>query len=142
MAISCAFPSVRKTEHGQESMPFDTIPYMWPNKSTIQPIKFDPYANDGKGDEPVLELVTSAWEDALQLCVDRIRELDTDDDLYIEKLMQPYILNDGVNSMFDGTYVAHSLLRWFSIAHSPLVEEVDLDGLPGMLEQTPGWGLP
>ena len=78
----------------------------------------------------------------MQLCVDRIRELDTDDDLYIEKLMQPYILNDGVNSMFDGTYVAHSLLRWFSIAHSPLVEEVDLDGLPGMLEQTPGWGLP
>ena len=68
---------------------------MWPNKSTIQPIKFDPYA------KPVLEFVTSAWEDALQPCVDRIRELDMDDDLYTEKLMQPYILNDGVNSMFD-----------------------------------------
>jgi len=90
----------------------------------------------------VLEFVSSAWEDALQPCVERIRKLDMDDDLYIEKLMQPYILNDGVNSMFDGTYVAHSLLQWFSSAHSPLVEGVNLDGLPGMSEQTPGWGLP
>ena len=146
--ISCQVPSediskVQAYYRGDFSwMPFDTMPDVWPNNSTIKPIKFDPYANNGKGDEPVLEFVSSAWEDALQPCVERIRKLDMDDDLYIEKLMQPYILNDGVNSMFDGTYVAHSLLQWFSSAHSPLVEGVNLDGLPGMSEQTPGWGLP
>ena len=146
--VSCRVPpgeisKVQAYYRGDFSwMPFDTTPEMWQDNSTIKPIKFDPYANDGKGDEAVLEFVMSAWEDALQPCVDRIRELDTDDDLYIEKLMQPYILNDGVNSMFDGTYVARSLLHWLSIVHSPLVEGVDLDGLPGMLEQTPGGGLP
>lgn len=58
--------------------------------------------------------------------------------------MQPYLLNEGQNSMFDGTYVAMSMLRWFLWKNTPLVEGLEdrIRSLDGMWEQTPGWGKP
>ena len=94
-------------------MPFNTTPEMWQSNDEIKPIKYDPYANNKMGDEPVLEFATSQWEKSLQPCIEEIIRLDQDDDAYIEKLMQPYLLNEGKNSLFDGTYLAMSMLRWF-----------------------------
>lgn len=131
-------------------MPFNTTPDMWNSdddgsgKKAVEPIRYDPYDNEGKGDEPVLEFVASQWEKELQPCIDEIIRLDRNDDAYIEKLMQPYLLNDGKQSMFDGTHVALSMLHWYLLARSPLVAglEVKIDSLEGMLEQTPGFGVP
>ncbi|KAL7492891.1 hypothetical protein ACHAWT_002162 [Skeletonema menzelii] len=125
-----------------EWMPFDTTPEMW--NDDVKPIKYDPYANNNTGDEPVLEFVTSQWEKALQPCIEEIIRVDQDDSVYIEKLMQPYLLNEGQNSKFDGTYVAMSTLRWFLWKKSPLIEglEDQFRSLDGMWEQTPGWGKP
>ena len=125
-------------------MPFNTTPEMWQSNDEIKPIKYDPYANNKMGDEPVLEFATSQWEKSLQPCIEEIIRLDQDDDAYIEKLMQPYLLNEGKNSMFDGTYLAMNMLRWFQWANSPLVEGLEdtISGLDGMQEQTHGWGLP
>eukprot|EP00985_Skeletonema_marinoi_P034751 scaffold44747_cov241-Skeletonema_marinoi.AAC.1 len=46
--------------------------------------------------------------------------------------------------MFDGTYVAMSMLRWFLWKSSPVVGglEDQIRSLTGMWEQTPGWGTP
>lgn len=125
-------------------MPFNTTPEMWQSNDEIKPIKYDPYANNKMGDEPVLEFATSQWKKSLQPCIEEIIRLDQDDDAYIEKLMQPYLLNEGKNSMFDGTYLAMNMLRWFQWANSPLVEGLEdtISGLDGMQEQTHGWGLP
>jgi hypothetical protein len=125
-------------------MPFNTTPEMWQSNDEIKPIKYDPYANNKMGDEPVLEFATSQWEKSLQPCIEEIIRLDQDDDAYIEKLMQPYLLNEGKNSMFDGTYLAMNMLQWFQWANSPLVEGLEdaISELDGMREQTPGWGLP
>ncbi|KAL7539498.1 hypothetical protein ACHAXR_009340 [Thalassiosira sp. AJA248-18] len=125
-------------------MPFNTTPEMWTNDSNIQPITHSPYTRekDGVGDEPALEFVTSQWEEALMPCVDEIAALDRDDNAYVEKLMEPYLLNDGRRSLFDGTYLAISLLHWYSFVGSPLVRSLRIEGVEGMLEQTPGWGVP
>jgi len=125
-------------------MPFNTTPEMWKSEDEIKPIKYDPYANNSTGDEPVLEFATSQWEKALQPCIEEIIRVDQDDSAYIEKLMQPYLLNEGQNSMFDGTYVAMSMLRWFLWKSSPVVGglEDQIRSLTGMWEQTPGWGRP
>jgi hypothetical protein len=97
-----------------------------------------------KGDEPVLDFVTNQWEHALQPCIDEIIRLDNDDDVYTKILQQPYIRNGGENSMFDGTYLAHSMLQWFVWAKSPLVKGLEdkISSLNGIQEQTPGWGTP
>mmetsp|Transcript_24377 Transcript_24377/g.36165 ORF Transcript_24377/g.36165 Transcript_24377/m.36165 type:complete len:168 (-) Transcript_24377:368-871(-) len=100
-------------------MPFNTTPDMW-ETSNIQPIKYDPYADNNKGDEPVLAFAESQWKDVLMPCIDETKRIDQEDNAYIEKLMQPYLLNGGRNSMFDGTYIA-------------------IRSLEGMIEQTPGW---
>ena len=122
-------------------MPFDTTPDMWDSNSngrTIQPIHYDPYADNGMGDEPVLEFVASQWEKALQPCIDEIIRLDSNDDAYIEKLLQPYLLNGGQHSLFDGKYLAVSMLHWFIWAKSPLVRglEGQIENLEGIWEQT------
>lgn len=125
-------------------MPFNTTPDDWAGDPSIVPIRYIPYAKDGIKDEPVLEFVTRRWERALKPCVDEIIRLDGDDDAYAAKLTEPYLLNGGRRSLFDGTYLALSMLEWFSWAGSPLVEGLEgrMEGLEGMLEQTPGWGLP
>jgi hypothetical protein len=148
--ISCHLPEdeLRKVQVYYKGnfkwMPFNTTPEMWKSEEGITPIKYDPYANNNKGDEPVLEFVTSQWEKALQPCIEEIIRVDRDDDTYIEKLMQPYLLNEGQNSIFDGTYVAMSMLRWFQWKNSPLVGglEDQIRNLDGLWEQTPGWGKP
>lgn len=125
-------------------MPFNTTPEMWAKDPSIKPIKYDPYAKDGIRDEPALDFVAKTWEEALQPCIDEIIHLDQDDDAYADKIMEPFLQNMGRRSMFDGTYLAISLLQWFTWAKSPLVEGLDkrLEGVDGMLEQTPGWGFP
>ena len=90
-------------------MPFNTTPDMWTTEKNIQPIVHDPYNDKAGRDEAVLEFVTEQWEEALTPCVDKIVALDKDDDAYVKKLMQPYILNEGLRSLFDGTYIATSL---------------------------------
>ena len=125
-----------------EWMPFNTTPEMWNDE--VKPIKYDPYANNSTGDEPVLKFATTQWEKALQPCIEEIIQVDQDDSAYIEKLMQPYLLNEGQNSIFDGSYVAMSTLRWFLWKKSPLIEglEDQIRSLDGIWEQTPGWGKP
>jgi len=148
--ISCHLPEeeLRKVQMYYKGdfkwMPFNTTPDMWKSEDKITPIKYDPYANNKKGDEPVLEFATSQWEEALQPCIEEIIRVDQDDSVYMEKLMQPYLLNEGKKSMFDGTYLAMSMLRWFLWANSPLVRGLDdrIKSLDGMMEQTPGWGEP
>ncbi|KAL7552315.1 hypothetical protein ACHAWF_015536 [Thalassiosira exigua] len=122
-------------------MPFSTTPDTWEDGS-VRPIKYDPYADENKGDEPVLAFAKSQWEDVLMPCIEEIKRIDNDDDAYIENLMQPYLLNGGRNSIFDGTYIAFSMLRWFLWANSPLVNRLAdrIQGLEGMVEQTPGSG--
>ena len=148
--ISCHLPEdeLRKVQTYYKGnfkwMPFNTTPEMWKSEEEIMPIKYDPYANSSMGDEPVLEFATSQWEKALQPCIEEIIRADQNDDIYIEKLMQPYLLNEGQNSIFDGTYVAMSMLRWFQWKSSPLVGglEDQIRNLDGLWEQTPGWGKP
>lgn len=127
-------------------MPFNTTPAMWENSNDnpVKHIHYDPYAVEGKGDEPVLEFATSQWEAALQPCIKEIIRLDQNDDAYIQKLMQPYLLNEGKHSLFDGTYVAISMLQWFIWARSPLVSGLEniIASLEGVREQTPGSGVP
>ena len=125
-------------------MPFNTTPDAWARDPGIQPIEYSPYAKDGIRDKPVLEFVTALWEEALRPCVDKVIRLDGDDESFIGKLTEPFLLNEGHRSLFDGTYLAISMFRWFSWAESPLVEGLDgsMESLEGMLEQTPGWGLP
>ena len=128
-------------------MPFNTTPDNWTDESGIQPIKHDPYAiaDGGKGDEAMLEFATEQWEEALTPCVDAVATLDKDDDAYVEKLMQPYVLHEGRRSLFDGTYLATALLQWYVFMGSPLVQDLclqDVIAAEGMLEQTPGWGVP
>jgi hypothetical protein len=126
-------------------MPFNTTPDMWTTEKNIEPIVYDPY-NDKEGrDEAVLEFVTKQWEEALTPCVDKIVALDKDDDAYVKKLMQPYILNEGIRSLFDGTYIATSLLYWYLVMGSPIVQGLQIEKLlatEGMLEQTEGCGVP
>ena len=43
-----------------------------------------------------------------------------DDDAYMNKLMEPYILKYE-NSLFDGTYVAAGLLHWLVMMGFPLM---------------------
>ena len=90
----------------------------------------------------MLEFATSQWEKALQPCIQEIIRIDQDDNAYMKKLTQPYLLNGGHSSMFDGTYIAMSMLRWFLWANSPLVKGLEgtIQSLDGMREQTPGWG--
>ena len=148
--ISCQLPEeeLRKVQmyyRGRfEWMPFNTTPAMWNSGMVINPIKYDPYANNNTGDEPVLEFATLQWTKALQPCIDEIIRVDQDDDVYIEKLMQPYLLNEGKNSIFDGTYLAMSMLRWFMLKKSPIVRNLDdeISSLDGMTEQTLGLGKP
>lgn len=87
-------------------MPFNTTPEDWAKDPSIEPILFDMF-NDG----PLLDFVVSEWEDALQPCIDEIVRLDNDNESYIAKLMEPFILNYK-HSMFDGTYVGAALLHW------------------------------
>jgi len=126
-------------------MPFNTTPDMWTTEKNIQPIVHDPYNDKAGRDEAVLEFVTEQWEEALTPCVDKIVALDKDDDAYVKKLMQPYILNEGLRSLFDGTYIATSLLHWYLVMGSPIVQGLQIEKLlatEGMLEQTKGWGVP
>ena len=127
-------------------MPFNTTPDTWAKDNSIQPIRYDPYAvgpngEEKKGDDAVIEFAISQWETTLQPCIDEIIRIDNDDNEYIKKIMQPYILN-GANSLFDGTYLANSFLNWFVWAKSPLVDglEDQITSLEGMQEQTPNWG--
>ena len=127
-------------------MPFNTTPDTWAKDNSIQPIRYDPYAvgpngEEKKGDDAVIEFAISQWETTLQPCIDEIIRIDNDDNEYIKKIMQPYILN-GANSLFDGTYLANSFLNWFVWAKSPLVDGVEdqITSLEGMQEQTPNWG--
>ena len=89
--------------------------------------------------------MTEQWEEALTPCVDKVVALDKDDDAYVKKLMQPYILNEGLRSLFDGTYIATSLLHWYLVMGSPIVQGLQIEKLlatEGMLEQTEGYGVP
>lgn len=87
-------------------MPFNTTPDDWKKDDSIQPIPFDL-----NHDQPLLKFVSEQWEDDLQPCVDEIIRLDKDDESYIRKLMEPFILRyEG--SIFDGTYVGIALLHW------------------------------
>ena len=73
-------------------MPFNTTPSDWAHDSSIKPIQFRL-----EQDEPLLEFIADQWQGALQPCVDEIIiiRLDKDDDL------------------FDGTYIADALLKWW-----------------------------
>jgi hypothetical protein len=154
--VSCSIPEadlakVQQYYRGSKDKPFlwmplNTTPDMWTTeKNNIEPIVYDPY-NDKEGrDEAVLEFVTKQWEEALTPCVDKIVALDKDDDAYVKKLMQPYILNEGIRSVFDGTYIATSLLYWYLVMGSPIVQGLQIEKLlatEGVLEQTEGCGVP
>ena len=106
------------------------------------PIKYDPYANDRQGDKPVLDFAIKAWEHAWKPCVDEVVRLDEDDEAFIQKIMQPYVLKGGESSLFDWTYVALSLLGWFVEAESPLVSGLEgkIARLGTMRDQTAGLG--
>ena len=151
--ITCHIPKHELTKVQQyykgnfRWMPFNTTPDMWKSDDSIKAIKYGPYAigpngEEAKGDEPVLDFVTNQWTQVLQPCIDEIIRIDTNDDEYITKLMQPYVLNEGMNSLFDGTYVANSMLNWFVWAKSPLIRglEDDIASMDGIQEQTPGSG--
>ena len=148
--ITCNIPNDDLTKVHQyykgefKWMPFNTTPDMWAKDESIQPIHYDPYAagpngEASKGDEAVIEFAITQWEKTLQPCIDEIIRIDTNDDEYIRKIMQPYVLNEGVNSLFDGTYLADSFLNWFVWAKSPLVDglEDQIASVEGMQEQTP-----
>ena len=81
------------------------------------------------------------WAQTLQPCIDEIIRIYTNDDECIAKVMQPYVLNEGINSLFDGTYT-NSMLNRFVWAKSPLMRglEEHIASMDGIQEQTPGWG--
>ena len=120
-------------------MPFNTTPEMWESRK-VMPIEYDPYANDGQGDKPILDFAIKTWEEALKPCVDEVVRLDEDDEAFIQKIMQPYVQRGGEGSLFDGTYVALSLLGWFVQAESPLVSGLEgkIARLGTMRDQTAG----
>ena len=64
-------------------MHFNTNPEMGDSEDEIKPMKYDPYANNSMGDEPVLEFATSQWEKALQPCIEDIIRVDQDDNAYV-----------------------------------------------------------
>lgn len=122
-------------------MPFNTTPDMWEG-GKVMPIEYDPYADDGRGDQPILDFAIETWEEALKPCVDEVVRLDEDDGAYIRKIMQPYVRGGGEGSLFDGTYVALSMLGWFVQAESPLVSGLEgkIARLGTMRDQTAGLG--
>lgn len=103
-----------KADGGKAFMPFNTTPEQWKSDKTIQPI---PYVLEQ--DEPLLEFIADAWKVPLQPCIDEIIRLDKDDESYIAKLREPFVTHFE-DSLFDGTYVALSLLTWLSHVNSPV----------------------
>ncbi|KAL7528058.1 hypothetical protein ACHAWF_002426 [Thalassiosira exigua] len=104
---------------GNGFMPFNSTPLDWSRDPSIRPVPVD--FNDDHG---LLDFVTDQLEDALQPCIDEIIRLDQNVEHYILKLMEPFILNYE-NSLFDGTYVGISLLRWLSHAGSLVAYDLE-----------------
>ena len=100
-------------------MPFNTTPEDWKNDPTIQPIPFD-LKNDGD----LMQFAKEKFRTALQPCIKEIIRLDQDDEAYIQKLMEPYILQYE-NSLFDGTYVATGILQWLEAMGSSVMTGID-----------------
>lgn len=100
---------------GNSFMPFNTTPDDWKRDPTIQPIPFVL-----ENDEDLLQFAKNKFSKALQPCIDEIKRLDQDDEAYVQKLMQPYLLKYE-NSLFDGTYVAKGILQWLLTMGSPLM---------------------
>lgn len=118
--VHCTVPIDILVDAGQWArkgsfMPFNTTPLDWENDPSIQPIPWDL-----KDDEGLMQFAMVKFREALKPCIAEIIRLDKDDEAYISKLMEPYILKFE-NSLFDGTYVASALLRFLIMMRSPLM---------------------
>lgn len=100
---------------GNSFMPFNTTPDDWKRDPAIQPIPFDL-----KDDTDLLQFAKDKFAKVLQPCIDEIKRLDQDDEAYVQKLIEPFILKYE-NSLFDGTYVAKGILQWLLVMGSPIM---------------------
>ena len=118
--VHCTIPREALEDAGrwarkESFMPFNTTPLDWERDPSIQPIPWDL-----KNDEGLIKFAVAKFREPLKPCIAEIIRLDNDDEAYVRKLMEPYILKYE-NSLFDGTYVAAGLLRWLLTMGSPLM---------------------